>query len=99
MADSAYGVYTGMLERLRIGNITGALNAFTGGMHDKYQAIFTSLQPDLATIVDQLGAMQYITVTGEIAELLSCAMATNGPQTFQIYLIRSEDGIWRIDGM
>ena len=99
MADGVYGVYTRMFERLRVGNIYGALNAFTGGVHDKYEAIFTSLQPDLATIVDQLGALQYITVTDEIAEIAVVRNGANGPQTFQIYLIRSEDGIWRIDGM
>ncbi len=99
IADGSFGIYAGMLERLRVGNVSGALNAFTGSMRDKYQAIFTSLQPNLATIVDQLGALQYITVTGEIAELAVVRNGTNGPQTFQIYLIRSEDGIWRIDGM
>src|SRR6185503_18752652 len=48
-------IYDGMLARLRVGNIAGALTAFTGSVYDKYSAIFTQLQPSLAEIVDQLG--------------------------------------------
>ncbi len=75
------------------------LNAVTGGVQDKYRALFASLQPDLAAIVGQLGTIQRITVTEELAEISIMRNSTNGPQTFQIYLIRSEDGIWRVDGM
>src|SRR5947208_934109 len=41
------GVYTGMLDRLRAGNISGALAALTDNVYDKYSAHLHALQPDL----------------------------------------------------
>jgi len=75
------------------------MTAVTATMQSKYSAISTTLQPDSRTIVAQLGVLQWITVTDELAEIDITRSGVNGPQTFQIYLIRSEDGIWRVDGM
>ena len=99
VASGAYYVLTGMLDKLRAGNIGGAFNAITGTMHNKYSAIFTTLQPQLSTIVDQLGTIQGVTVTDEVAEFRLGRTTVNGSYTFGIYLVRCEDGIWRIDGM
>ena len=46
----------GMLNRLSAGNIAGAMTAVTASMQNKYSAIFTTLQPDLRTIVAQRAA-------------------------------------------
>ena len=99
LAGIVEGVFSGMLDKLAAGNISGALNAVTGGAQDKYRAVFTGLQSDLGTIVGRMGTIQWITVTSELAEVAVVRNSNNGPQTFQVYLIRSEDGIWRIDGM
>ena len=93
------GIYDGMLARLRAGNIAGALTAFTGSAYDKYNAIFTQLQPSLATVVDQLGEISEINFGEDLAELSVVRNTANGPQRFMLYMIRAEDGIWRIDGM
>jgi hypothetical protein len=92
-------IYDGMLGRLRAGNIAGALTAFTGSAYDKYNAIFTQLQGSLATIVDQLGEISEINFGEDIAEFSVTRNTANGPQRFMLYMIRAEDGIWRIDGM
>ena len=92
-------VFNGMIDKLRVGNISSALNAVTGGVQDKYRAIFTSLQPALGTIAGQIGTIQRITLTSDLAELAVVRNSNSGLQTFSVYLIRSEDGIWRIDGM
>jgi hypothetical protein len=88
-----------MLTRLKAGNVPGALTAFTGSVYDKYNEIFTQLQPSLAEIVDQLGEVEELTFNGEVGELTIVQNTPDGPQTFLIYMLRSEDGIWRIDGM
>lgn len=92
-------VYDGMLSRLRAGNIPSALSAFTGSAYEKYNGIFTQLQPSLASIVDQLGEVQEVTFNMDLAEFTIVRNTQDGPVRFLIYLIRSEDGIWRIDGM
>jgi uncharacterized repeat protein (TIGR01451 family) len=91
-------VYVGMLGRLTAGDITGALNAMTAGVYAKYSAVFTSLS-NLPSVVSQLGIMQQATVTNDVAEYLIVQNTPTGPASFLVYLIRGEDGIWRIDGM
>jgi hypothetical protein len=88
-----------MLDRLAKGNTAGAMTTITAAMQGKYQAIFTALQPSLSTIVGQLGTIQWINVADELAEIGISRNGANGLQTFQVYVLRSEDGIWRVDGM
>jgi hypothetical protein len=93
------GIYDGVLSRLKAGNVVGALTAFTGSAYEKYSAIFTQLQSSLATIVDQLGTVREITFNADVAELSVVRDTPEGPRLFMVYLVRAEDGIWRIDGM
>lgn len=92
-------VYEQMLTRLGAGNTAGALTAFTASAYEKYAGIFSQLQPDLATLVGQVGTLAGMTFGMDIAELNVVRDTPEGPQQFMVYLIRSEDGIWRIDGM
>jgi hypothetical protein len=93
------GVYAGMLDRLRAGNASSALDAITGGMRDAYSQIFDALGASLPTIVDQLGTIQNGAIGDDVAEYMIVRNSSLGPQSFPIYLIRCEDGVWRIDGM
>jgi hypothetical protein len=92
-------VYTGMLDRLRSGDIAGALTAVTGSRADDFQSLFADLGSDLATVVDQLGVVQQVTFTDSLGEILLTRQSTQGPQSFTTYLLRGRDGVWRIDGM
>lgn len=76
-----------------------ALTAVTASQHDKYQLVFNGLQPNLSTIVNQLGTLQQATLGNEMAEYLLVRNTTDGPQGFLIYFLLGEDGVWRIDGM
>ena len=96
---SLRAVYDGMLARLRVGNIPGALSAFTGAAYERYNAIFTQLQPSLASIVDQLGQVREVTFGTDLAEFSIVRDGPDGSKRFLLYMIRAEDGIWRIDGM
>jgi hypothetical protein len=92
------GVYTGMLDRLRQGDIQGALTAVTGTSNAKFTDIFNALAPDLATIVDQLGTIKTVLFDMNVMEIL-VERGGATPQTFIINLLRGEDGIWRIEDM
>ncbi len=91
--------YNGMVGNLKQGNIDTALTVFSGGAYEKYKAVFTALQPNLASIVDQLGTITDGTISGDMAEYTLVRNTAAGSQAFLIYFIRSEDGVWRIDGM
>lgn len=92
-------VYSGMLARLRAGNIPGAMTAFTGSAYSKYEAIFTQLKAGLPGLIDQVGEIEEISFGIDLAEFSIVRNTPDGPQRFMIYLIRAEDGIWRIDSM
>jgi len=91
--------FSGMLTRLRAGDIDGALTAFTGSANQKYRAAFTALAPSLPSVVDQLGAIQDGAISSEFAEYSIVRNLPDGQQAFLIYFIRGADGVWRIDGM
>ena len=98
------GVYYAMLARLKVRDINGALSYITAGVHDKYNAVFTAIDAvgpnNLATVVDKLGTIQDGEVGADYAEYVIVRDLPDGSQqAFLIYLIRGEDGIWRIDGM
>jgi hypothetical protein len=88
-----------MLDRLRAGDINGALVRVTGGVHDKYAAVFNALGSNLPTVVDSLGTIQSGQIIGDLAEYLLVRDSASGPQGFLIYFLKGEDGVWRIDGM
>jgi PKD repeat protein len=92
-------IYTIMLDRLRVGDIEGALTAITGGTREKYEAIFRALEPNLATAVDQLGAIERIMISQDFAELMVVREKNGGRRAYFVYLLRSEDGVWRIESM
>ncbi|MEN8131743.1 MAG: PKD domain-containing protein [Pseudomonadota bacterium] len=92
-------IYLSMLERLKAGSITGALNNVTGGVHEKYREIFQSLAPDLQAIVGQLGDLSTGAIGRDMAEYVVTRTVNGEQKAFPIYLLRSEDGVWRIDGM
>ena len=98
-ARNLRAIYDGMLQRLRAGNVPGALTAVTGSAYEKYRAIFTELQPTLASVVDRLGEIREMNFGADLAELGIVRDTPEGPQRFMLYMIRAEDGIWRIDGM
>ena len=92
------GVYTGMLDRLRQGDVQGALTAITGTSNAKFAGIFNALTPDLASIVDQLGTIRHVMFDMNVMQIL-IERGGATPQTFIINLLRGEDGIWRIEDM
>ena len=88
-----------MKDKLRAGDIPAALTSITGGMRSKYQTVFTALQPNLASTVDQLGTLSSSNLGIDMSEYVLVRTTPNGTKLFPMYFIRSGDGVWRVDGM
>jgi hypothetical protein len=94
------GAYLGMVDRLRAGDTAGALNAVTATMRDKYQKVFNALGAELPQTADQIGTLDHGVIGRGLAEYLIVRKRPDGSTAaFPIYFLRSEDGVWRIDGM
>ncbi len=93
------GLYTQMLDRLRVGSTEGALNTVSAMVNEKYRNVFSSLSGSLTTVVDQLGTIESSSISEDMAEYVIVRQSSNGSQHYLIYLMRGEDGVWRIGSM
>ena len=93
------GVYTGMVDRLKSGNTSLALNVFADASRSTYQAVFNTLGGDVATAAAQLGDVISITMLDESAEVILRRGTGDAAQVFPVYLILCPDGVWRIVSM
>ncbi|HVE35881.1 MAG TPA: Ig-like domain-containing protein [Gemmatimonadaceae bacterium] len=93
------GVYDGMLQSLVAGRIDLALNAISGDMQDKYQAVFTEIGTALPAAISTLGTLEPNWFGVDRAEYFVIRDTSDGKVGFLIDFIRGEDGVWRIDGM
>ena len=92
-------VYTRLVNDLAANNVNGALSAFVGGARERYASVFADLGTALSTIASQLGTLSNISLNEDIAELTVARPVGSDTQLFMIYLIRGNDGIWRIETM
>jgi hypothetical protein len=93
------GVWHGMLDKLRAGNITGALDYIDVSKNAKYQSIFNDLQPDLAEIMDSVGTAYPVARSENLGELVVTRNRNGIPEAYLLYLMRSHTGVWVLVGM
>lgn len=93
------GVFNQMLERLRAGNLEGALTAITSSSKDRYRSTLTSLLAADPNAVNQLGALVDGQVSESYAELVLGQDDASGSFAYFVNLVLGEDGIWRIESM
>jgi hypothetical protein len=92
-------VYEGMLAALSDGDIPAALNHVTGSTRQRYERLFSALQPDMGNIVAGLGVVEGDYVNGDMAELLLVSEEGGERIAYFVEMLRGEDGVWRIEGM
>ena len=92
-------VYTDVIDRLKAGNKVGALKLFFGNSQEKYDDIFTKLGTDLVVFAGQLGSIATTNALSNAAEITIARDVAGTKQFFTIYLMRGDDGVWRIDSM
>ena len=97
--DLVKGVFSDVMNRLRAGSSSQALNLYFGHAKPVYEDIFTKLGTDLPAIANQFGAVESITFSRSAAQLTLSRMVDGGKQIFTIQLMRGADGIWRIESM
>lgn len=90
-----------MLRYLAQGMIDEALAQISGGAYEKYKRVFLALQEggELSQVVDRIGEIHDGRWLGDVQEILVSREASGTPRVFGIYLLKSEDGRWRIEGM
>jgi hypothetical protein len=93
------GVFTDMVNRLKAGTNSTAHNLLFGYARSTYDDIFTKLGADLPAIANQLGTVESINFSKSSAEVVMSRTVNGTKQIFMIYLMRGEDGIWRIESM
>ena len=92
-------VFNSLLNRLTSGAIDGALNYLTGPMRAKYTDAFTGAKDSLTSVVDQLGTV----AGGRFGENWAyyTVIRVEAGQTigFPLFILRGNDGVWRIGEM
>ena len=93
------GVYADMINRLKAGTPSTALNLFFGHARPAHESIFNKLGANLPSAADQLGVVDGMSVSSGASELVITRDVAGSKKTFMIYLMKGEDGIWRIESM
>ena len=97
--DLVKGVFSDVMNRLKAGSNSQALNLYVGHARDTYEDVFNKLGTDLPTIANQFGTVESITFSRSAAQLTLSRIVEGAKQIFTIQLMRGQDGIWRIDSM
>jgi len=96
------GGYFDMLNYLKAKNVTAALNLVAEPIRDRYAAMFNSISanPSLTTILDRNFMDIRDGVIGDgYAELLLVRTEDGEATGYLVNFIRSDDGVWRLEGM
>jgi len=91
--------YHAMLDRLRAGDIPGAVQAFTPAMQTRYQEIFNRLSANITTLPDRLGVISSNRFGDKYAEITLTRTEPEGERAYTVILVRGVDGVWRIESM
>lgn len=92
-------LYQHMLDRLAIGNVTGALGYFESQTRAEYAEIFSALESELPAFAGQLRNVEGVLFGADLAEFAVTVDEAGIEQTYLIYMHRSSDGVWRISDM
>ncbi len=93
------GVYDGMMNALRAGDVPGAMLFASEHVKNKYEGVLTSLGAGLPAVVDQLGQVLGGAFGGEVAEILVVRDEAGQQMLYTVYLVKGTDGVWRVGEM
>lgn len=92
-------VYHQMLSRLGQGDIPGALNRIMGTSRDRFEQVFTHLSADFQTVIAGLGVVDSVEIGPGLAQLRVVRDTAGQKRAYFVTLVRSSDGIWRVEDM
>jgi hypothetical protein len=93
----ALSAFNGMIDKLTLGNASGALNFFMGNSRAIYQDVFSALGSNLPQVAQQLGSLKQGTFGLTIAEFVVVQQTSSGPISVPAYVYRGVDGVWRLE--
>jgi PKD repeat protein len=94
-----HSVYYQLLDDLRRGDIPSAVQAFTVTSQERFESLFTAMQPTLASLADSLGTVTRTQIGSDIGEIIVKREKNGMPYVYTVNFIRSESGLWRIEDM
>jgi hypothetical protein len=94
-APDFFGLWDGLKDALRVGNVTAALEFIVERSRERYQGIFNALGTQVTEIDQILTDITVIAVRQNDAEF---EMMRDG-RSFFIHFTKDDDGIWRIAGL
>jgi PKD repeat protein len=96
--QSIVSIYSEFTDRLKAGNIDGALNAFTSTVREKYRTAFSGAGAGLTAMVNGFGVISAASINDRFAELIVVKTTAQGDVASSVIMVRATDGIWRVDG-
>ena len=92
-------IFQGMLNRIRLGDIAGAVTAIVPERAGHFSTFFTNFGPDLSSFVDGIGQLTGGAFGTDIARYAVVREVNGKPMVFMLYFVKGDDGIWRIEEM
>ncbi len=92
----ARGAYSGMVARLRDGQLGLAVSSINHDARERYSGIFNALGSALPTTINQLGSISRVNVDLSTAEVVIVRDVAGERHGFLVYVMLCEDGIWRV---
>jgi hypothetical protein len=100
MQNQVTGIHYRMLDSLRNGDVSGAMDYVTETMKNKYENAFNALSPaELSSYIDTIGVVEGGRFFGEAAEIIIIRQDGGNLTAFPVFVVREPDGIWRVGGM
>ena len=93
------GLWGELNAALAGGDIPGALRLLTPRAQQKYQSVFTTLAPSLASIVGSYTPAQPHLIGAQYSEIAVTRSVNGQSRVFLIGLVAGPDGVWRVDSM
>jgi hypothetical protein len=91
--------WNGLLGALGAGNQAAALEYFTPAGRERFGRVLADLQADAAGALGSASHPIRVLLEEETAEYLVMRGAGEARQVFFVYLMKGEDGLWRIEDM
>lgn len=77
-------------------DITGALKNVLEGSKSQYQQVFQLFGSNLPDVVSSLPDLQFIKISGDVAEYYVTQVEGGIEKAHFIYFVRDENGLWKL---
>ncbi|WP_461573135.1 hypothetical protein [Sulfuricaulis sp.] len=92
-------IWDGMNQGLVRGDINTALHYLNEGAQRKYQPVFQTLLPQMATIIASYSPLERTSIAENIGEYGVIRAFNGNNRLYLIYFLKGADGVWRLDAM